>query len=55
MVATVSPIKDAEGAGVYFYLVENDFEISRSWVQNKASQSLGLKDVKRDDLENVLN
>ena len=54
MVATVSPIKDAEGAGVYFYLVENDFELSRSWVQNKASQSLGFKELKREDLETIL-
>ena len=34
MVATVSPIKDAEGAGVYFYLVENDFEIQKIGVRD---------------------
>ena len=54
MVATAHPIKNTSDTVHYFYYVEKNFEASKEWVQNKASEALGLKELTKDNLSSIL-
>ncbi len=55
MVAIIRQISSAINAVIYFFFVEKKYEYSRGWHENSVTKELGLKEVTKERLKDILN